>query len=319
MDEQFIEMPNRDGTKTKSTGISTWGGKFNAIPLLVPYFPRPISTLKFVDVFTGSGVVSLNYWPRNCVMNDKNDYIFAFFFVLNGVSFKDLIDEFPDSEDIKYYKRRYEMYKSFMVELKGMARGLVWFEEYRKRTDLVGKALTYLILNRSNFAGKVKINDKNPFRFKIPERTPLVAFEEMVKFFQERDVRVWNFDFREVIQRANKWNDTDQQVVFIYCDPPYIEAGKGLYEYDFTEKDLTDLRDLLAESSHHWIMSNENSTLVRKLFKDYYFKKVRWQYTGTNAGDTTRFKGKYEFLVSNRPFVKREKEVDNMESLGKWM
>ena len=291
---------DRQGFKCRYTGLTWWGGKFNSLPLILSYFPEPTQKIVFVDVFAGGGSVSLNYGAKNVVMNDKFDLLYNFYYVLSGVSFKKLLERYPTSKKSEFWKQRIELYDHFSSEIEFTQRGPAWFEEYANREDKVGKAIFFCLLNKNNFSGIVEPTRPQPWDFRCPRGIPYNRFEELKKFFQRSDVRIWDLDFRIVLKKVEKWSDTDLQQIFLYLDPPYPSEQR--YECGFKERDTLDLAELLLESSHHWIMSNEDSKFIRETFEKCHIKEVQWQYTGAVKHAT---QGRSELLISNRPFVKR--------------
>jgi DNA adenine methylase len=287
--------------------LTIWGGKYRAIPYLLPYFPEP-SKVIFVDVFTGSGVVTLNYAPRKCIMNDVNENIYNFYRIMSGCVFERLMKEYPESDLFPAWKDKYSLYDAFITELNQVIIGKSWFESYRKRNDVVGKTIAFLILNRNNFSGACRKN----FQLVFSDR-PFVLFEELEEFFKDetRKVRVWNEDFRVVLNKLNKWKDTDNRTYYLYLDPPYPSQQEGYCkEHRFTEQDYSDLADLCREQDHHWIMSIEDSEFTRGLFGEFHIKNVQWNYSGQKDHSTD---GTSELLLSNRPFRKRDIRDDNLK------
>lgn len=298
-------MPERVDRKifrTRATGLIYWGGKYNAMPLLLQYFPSKTGRLIFVDVFAGSGVVSLNYANKLTIMNDKYDLIYNFLYVLSGVTFKKMLDRNPSSKRVDDWRDRYNLYLEFEDEVRTTNRGPSWSDEYATRDDPVGKAIYYYILNRNNFSGIIHTNRPQPFDYKVPGNVPWIHYNYLLRFFQSCDVRIWNLDFRNVLTKAKKtWNDTERQRFFFYCDPPYPKEGEG-YTHKFTERDSRDLARLLMNSKHHWMCSNEDSEFIRDIYDGAYLEEVQWQYSGAKRAAT---QGRSELLISNKP-LKRE-------------
>jgi len=296
----MIEEPVMEGYKIKRTGIRYFGSKIRALPLLLSYFPEPTRTTIFIDVFCGSGVVTVNYGARNNVMNDKDDLLFSYFKVVSNL---DSLNEFKK-------------------ELKSVVRGQAWFDDLLTREDVIGKALLFYMLNRNNFSGKVDLTEKSPFHVHLPRNIPLAIYDDLVKFFEETDTRVWNYDFRRVLDRAMAHKVTNKYGVFIYLDPPYYDAGRNLYSKDWTIEDQNDLNTYCEDLPHHWIMSNENTDEVREMFGKFYSKEVRWYYSGSSTECTiSKSEGKSELLFSNRKFVKRPlgSDLEDMKKLDEWI
>jgi DNA adenine methylase len=95
-----------------------------------------------------------------------------------------------------------------------------------------------------------------------------------------------SLDFEEVIR-------AEGDAVF-YLDPPYVAAGKRLYEHAFKEADHRRLAEAL-KSRDKWLLSYDDHPLVRELFNGCYVYPVslRHQIPGTSEG--------MELLISPEP------------------
>ena len=98
-------------------------------------------------------------------------------------------------------------------------------------------------------------------------------------------------DYKEVIKKY------DNKDAFFYLDPPYeIAIKKGGY-YEYSDIDLEELRDLLSKIKGKFLMSLDITPTTKKLFKDFYQKKILFEYA-TKKKD----KKVYEYLISNYKF-----------------
>lgn len=300
------EKSRMSGSGVVPSGITYFGGKFNALPLILSYFPRKRSKTVFVELFAGSCAISVNYACNLTIINDIDEYLTNFLWVMQGSRFRHK----PDNPE---WRERLELYQDFETEIQTVARAPFFEEKYRDREDPVGKAVYFLLLSKNNFSGIIHKGRPNPFDYKLPGNVQIRNYEALLDFFDKCDVRIWNLDFREVLTRANNnWHETERQNFFIYCDPPYPKQGYG-YDHKFTDKDLKDLSGLLHECEHHWILSEEDCDLVRDHFEDCHIKPVEWQYSCTKERTTLR---RGELLISNRPFKKSAK--GNLGGLGRF-
>ena len=103
---------------------------------------------------------------------------------------------------------------------------------------------------------------------------------QRLRQFSGRNITVSKIDFRKSIPKHKN--------SLIYADPPYyIEKNKfygNMGDMQFKQKDHEELAKILKRRKH-WILSYNNSKLVRELYSDFRIKKVRWAYgmTGTKA------------------------------------
>jgi hypothetical protein len=87
--------------------------------------------------------------------------------------------------------------------------------------------------------------------------------------------RITNLDFSEIIA-----DETERAALF--CDPPYVIAGPGLYQHSFTEADHRRLRNLLRHTEHRWLLSYDDHPLVWDLYANFAsIQKVPTRYSAT--------------------------------------
>lgn len=296
-----IEVFSRAGFDIKNSALGYFGGKFNAVPGLLRYFPQPHSNMTYFEVFCGSAVVALNYNPILTILNDKDDELINFLRVLGASRFQALLERNPHAPPEKRAEWAAEawMYDEFHTVVDGLVRSPKTYRRFAAKGDAVSRAIAYYLGNRNNFSNIPKDN----FDYIQPRRKPLgeVHYQHLRDFLRDCEVRVWDLDFRECLAKAAGWEDTKLNEIFIYLDPPYL-AEQG-YQLRFSEDDLRELAEMLKDMPHRWIMSNEDSDIVREHFQGWsHLRKVKWSYTCSVKCST---KDRHELLVSNRPFVKR--------------
>ena len=108
---------------------------------------------------------------------------------------------------------------------------------------------------------------------------------QRLRQFSGRNITISKIDFRKSIPKHKS--------AFIYADPPYyIEKNKfygNMGDMQFKQKDHEELAKILKRRKR-WILSYNNSKLVRELYSDFRIKKVRWAYGMTG----TKSRGKYD-------------------------
>jgi DNA adenine methylase len=74
-----------------------------------------------------------------------------------------------------------------------------------------------------------------------------------------------------------------RQQVFAYLDPPYVNNGQRLYLNYYQEADHADLaRYLSAQRRLPWVMSYDDSDLVRELYSGHQMARIPIRYTLQN-------------------------------------
>jgi len=303
IDDMIEDFPHK---KYLPSAIGYYGGKYNALHGLLSYFPDP-SGITFVEPFCGSAVVALNYNAPNNILNDKDELLVNFLRIFLGGKFKTLLRKYPEVDDNQRKLWRAEALKfdAFQVIVNSIVRAPFFYNWFKNMPDGISQAVAYYLGNRNNFSSIMRPDKMD---YEQPRTKPMGYrhYKHFLNFCRRRDVRIWNLDFREVLQKVNGWHEGKTKAAFLYVDPPYL-AEQG-YQVSFTENDLRDLAELLKQCPHHWILSNEDSDIVQTCFAGFHAKKVRWSYTCAYNCST---KGRHELLISNRPFRKRFLEQSN--------
>jgi DNA adenine methylase len=133
-------------------------------------------------------------------------------------------------------------------------------------TGLLDRAYRAMFFNHTAHGGRFEAGPMGGWdqsgKDKIDKRWNTKRFVKEMKearqFLQSRTI-VLNEDFETVIARADASS-------FIYCDPPYVKAGNGLYVGKWTEGDHIRLRDALR-ATNNWALSYDNHPLVVDLYK----------------------------------------------------
>jgi site-specific DNA-adenine methylase len=234
--------------------------------------------------------MAVNYAAKNCIINNLNEYLFSYFWVLSSAKFVKLIEKYPNHSLKPVWEERAGLYEGFLAELSGCARGEVWEKKYKEREDIVGKAIYCLIKNQNNYKHELKFD--GAFNYGQPKRKPLGNFQDIVDYSLNNDLRVWNLDFKDALKKINRWEERDNSYTVIYADPPYLSTGTKLYDHYFTEDDTRDLARLLLESEHHAFISELDTGIIREIFDGFNFVNVSWR-------------GQREVLISNRKLTRQ--------------
>lgn len=219
----------------------------------------------FVDVFGGSGIVSINVKKDLRIYNDINSNLVNFFNVLKN---KELRDQLIEKLTLTLYS--YEIYKKAQ-------------ENISSSKDLVEKALNFYIatMQSRNSVGAMKINQswrcsttKNGTR-----RGMAQAVSSWLKNIDEnlpnsierfRELQVTNEDVFSCIE---KWDTKD---TIFYLDPPYIQeirVSKNVYNNEFTLQEHKNLVNRLLNIKGAAILSGYDSRIYDKLLENGWNKE----------------------------------------------
>lgn len=248
------------------------GGKRNLAKRLTALIANvPHNT--YVEPFVGMGGVFFRRTarPRAEVINDLSGDVANLFRIL---------------------QRHYE---AFMGELRWKLTSRAEFDRLRRAeastlTDLE-RAARFLYLQRLGFGGKVRSRNFGVDR-RTPARFDLTRLEPMLADVHERlaGVTIEQLPYGDLIRRY------DGQDVLFYLDPPYAGCETD-YGDGFAPADFQHLANQLAGIAGHFIMSINDTPMIRRLFQDFRVEEVATTYTiSTRNGGGKRVN---ELVISN--------------------
>jgi len=254
------------------------GNKYDLMENLLMYFPKKENVNQFIDLFGGSGVVSINVPYKNVTYNELNHNIVNLF--------KMLIDT-PYEEVIKHIKSRMKEFNlpDKATDIRQNVKGLeekrdeakenyVKFREFYNQSDksyLDLYALTYF-----SFSNLIRFNSKSEFNMPFGNRTFTKEHELEIELFyrtmRNKNVNIRNSDALEFLSSITK-----NEGQFIYLDPPYLNTmaiynesgafGGWKMEHDIR---LMNQLDRLNKLGIKWAMSN---VLVNKGKRNDHLEK----------------------------------------------
>lgn len=192
----------------------------------------------FVDVFGGSGSVSLNMQAEQIVYNDIDPELVSIFKAvkMHPEEFYSEMCIMTESEsDFLTYGSKPVNWKNKKVRDAGIS-----FHNFT--TGFGGKGETYSTREKGAYQYTVKVmQNYNIIAKKVKEFT------------------IENLDFREIIA---KYDDSDS---FFYIDPPY--PGRNWYNFSFSMDDMKDLKAVLSKIKGIYLMNfNRDDPIPKEIF-----------------------------------------------------
>lgn len=238
---------------------------------LIELFPSNIDT--FIDLFSGSAIVSMNVAAKRYIINDINKHLIELYSIFETYHSDYIIChiekrineyglarertrriEFNDKDKLEKYKRAYLDFRDYFNN-----------KPYNERL-----VLDFYTLMFYSFSQQFRFNSKGNFNMPIGTDCFSEKNKEYIEngcnFFIQDNVHCFNKDFREL--KLNKLSSFD----FVYLDPPYLNTTAVYNENNGwslkDEEDLFNLCEALNTSSIKFGLSNvfqckgkENKTL----------------------------------------------------------
>jgi DNA adenine methylase len=217
------------------------GAKSVVIPDINSIFKSSKSRI-FVDVFGGSGIVSLNVESDQTVYNDLNPELVNLFQVIKS---------HPD----KFQKKLAELTSSKELFLEfGES---INSRKYHGPNDFENAILTFYKFN-------VGFGGMGDTYSTLKEKSAFTLVQRIIGQLRKISYKIgsWkleNLDFRALIRKYDHFD------TFLYLDPPYI--GRDWYDFNFSEEDLVDLKELVERTKGRYLLNlNYSDTVALKVF-----------------------------------------------------
>jgi DNA adenine methylase len=215
------------------------GGKFYGFKVLEPFLNVPHD--EFREVFVGGASVFLG--KKSAKVNWINDI---------------------DKELIAFYNviakndKKKKLYKLLEKEKANRKRHAEILKMNPKNN--VEIAFKYFYLNRTSFSG---IMNKPRWGYALGSSVTPNRWTKLIDPVSEKvkNIKITSLDFKKVIKKNSN------NSVLLYLDPPYYRASKSIYKNEFTLRDHRDLCKLLKTTKFKFILSYENSTEIREMYK----------------------------------------------------
>ena len=272
------------------------GGKRQIVDKLLMYAPDEFNT--YYEPFVGGGALLFELSPKKAVINDSNKELINVYNVLrNEEKFKKMCSilntyEKNNSEEFYYELRNKDRNKSSFDRL----------SDYKR----AGRTI---YLNKACFNGLYRVNSKNEFNVPFGKKTKVNTYDignliTVSNYLTMNDIKILNVDFEDSVKDAQKGD-------FIYFDPPYdsetsifnsyTEDGFGKEE----QRRLVKVYKELSNKGCYVMLSNNNTTLIKELYKDFNIHIIEAKRSINSNG---KKRGKVEEVIITN--YKNDKELE---------
>lgn len=242
------------------------GGKTQLLDELVKQMPKKFND--YYEPFIGGGALLFKVQPQKAFINDLNGELLSVYKCLQSKKNFELLKKELEMHE-KNHSEEYFMY----------IRGLDQSEEF-KAMPLYKKAARMIYLNKACFNGIYRVNSSGYFNVPTGKKKAVVCydrntFDNLRSYFYDSDIKISHLDFEKAVAGAKAGD-------FVYFDPPYDDwddkpTFKEYTPNSFTSNDqirLFECFKALSDRGVYVMLSNNNTSLIRKLFKDFYIKVV---------------------------------------------
>lgn len=272
------------------------GGKRQIVDKLLMYAPDEFNT--YYEPFVGGGALLFELSPKKAVINDSNKELINVYNVLrNEEKFKKMCSilntyEKNNSEEFYYELRNKDRNKSSFDRL----------SDYKR----AGRTI---YLNKACFNGLYRVNSKNEFNVPFGKKTKVNTYDignliTVSNYLTMNDIKILNVDFEDSVKDAQKGD-------FIYFDPPYDSETSifNSYTEDGFGKDeqrrLAKVYKELSNKGCYVMLSNNNTTLIKELYKDFNIHIIEAKRSINSNG---KKRGKVEEVIITN--YKNDKELE---------
>lgn len=155
----------------------------------------------------------------------------------------------------------------------------------------IQRAARYLYLQRMCFCGRSKGRTFGTSTTGVP-RLNLFTLQRLLEeaWLRLSQVMTECLDFRDLIPRY------DREHTLFFLDPPYWKFN--CYEHNFVEKDFYDLAEVLAGIKGRFMMTINDTSEIREIFKRFWIEEVELKYSMSKQ-QGSRSQIRTELLIGN--------------------
>jgi len=246
--------------------IKYMGNKYRLLKEFKKAFPNNIEN--FIDLFGGSGTVSLNVNAELIVYNELNNNIYNLFKMFKEKEYKTIVE---------YIEERINKYNLPTSEEELVESSKKRFNEFRKafNTNQSKEYLDLLTLHYFSINNLIRFNKNNRFNAPAGCYTPKahrffkhsnkLEIKSACDIIKQKNVIFENEDFEVLLKKLIiefELGKDNEENTFIYCDPPYLNTTAIYNENRLTgwtiENDykLFEWLEALDDMGYKWALSN---------------------------------------------------------------
>lgn len=269
------------GYQTMAKPIIPWiGGKRKLAEHILPLFPAHTN---YVEPFCGAAAIFFLKEPSKAeIINDVNG---------------DLVNLY---RVVKHHLE--ELYKQFKWTLASRENWKTLKETPPHVLTDIQRAARFLYLQKLAFGGKVEGQTFGTSATSRPRFNIFTLEQDLADaHFRLASATIENLDWAKTIEKY------DRPDALFYCDPPYWETeGYGvLFGFEQYER----MAELAKTIKGKMIISINDHSGIREVFKDLKVKEVDYQYT---VGGSDRASDCVELIYGNWDFDESRKGQDNL-------
>ncbi|WP_028124235.1 DNA adenine methylase [Mesoplasma melaleucae] len=155
--------------------------------------------------------------------------------------------------------------------------------------------MNYLMNNNLTFNGQAK---GTWTQLRLEQNWNINKWERILKC---KELLLKNKD-KVKFNNQNYWMQCFIYESFYYFDPPYF-ANKGKpHKHKFTHNDWTSFKffiDYLNDRGQLFLISLDNCSEIKEMFKDYIIVEKEWKYTSSNTKGNKICKTGKELFIKN--------------------
>ncbi|MCY4420840.1 MAG: Dam family site-specific DNA-(adenine-N6)-methyltransferase [Gammaproteobacteria bacterium] len=201
--------------KVRVPPIKSQGIKTKLVPWIKSIVPDEFNG-KWIEPFSGTGVVGFNIAPEHALMCDTNPHIINFYSaVKDGKITPEIVRNYLNEEG------------SLLQE-----KGDIHYYEIRERFNEKHEPLDFLFINRAGFNGMIRFNRKGSFNIPFCKKSKRFSQAYVTKIVNQvhyvrQLLKLKDFTFK--CQQFEKTVKLAEEDDIVYCDPPYIDRHVDYY------------------------------------------------------------------------------------------
>lgn len=231
---------------------------------------------RWIEPFSGSGVVAFNINPKKALLADTNTHIIQFY--------NNLKNQFITSKTVKLFLQE----NGQVLKEQGES----YYYQVRERFNQSPNSLDFLFLNRSCFNGVMRFNRKGQFNVPYCHKSERFSQAYITKIVNQvialENILIktdYNFQVADFRETLSDWQKTD----LIYLDPPYLGRHTDYFN-SWSQEDEDCLVTILKDISCRFILSTWHSNqfrsnpLIKKNWsadKFYIYTKQHFYHVGS--------------------------------------